>query len=100
MSTVESIARPRRNGERRDRKSGSAGMPRPISYAVFCLKKQSYVGEAEEVEEVTRARLCLLARRPGDHRRQRHVLENAHALEQVEQLEDDHDVLSPHARED
>src|SRR5688572_32702342 len=22
----------------RDRKSGSAGMPRPISYAVFCLK--------------------------------------------------------------
>src|SRR5437870_11037343 len=25
----------------RDRKSGSAGMPRPISYAVFCLKKQN-----------------------------------------------------------
>src|SRR2546422_2915713 len=24
-----------------DRKSGSAGMPRPISYAVFCLKKNS-----------------------------------------------------------
>src|SRR5438270_2656808 len=23
-----------------DRKSGSAGMPRPISYAVFCLKKE------------------------------------------------------------
>src|SRR4026208_1077084 len=23
----------------RDRKSGSAGMPRPISYAVFCLEK-------------------------------------------------------------
>src|SRR5260370_1456128 len=52
MSTVESIARPRRNGERRraptasiskesDRKSGSAGMPRPISYAVFCLKKKN-----------------------------------------------------------
>src|SRR5207247_640459 len=57
MSTVESIARPRRNGERRraptasiskespaitgvDRKSGSAEMPRPISYAVFCLKKK------------------------------------------------------------
>src|SRR5207245_7006413 len=62
MSTVESIARPRRNGERRraptasiskespaitgvveiDRKSGSAGMPRPISYAVFCLKKKTF----------------------------------------------------------
>src|SRR5437870_9818203 len=25
-----------------DRKSGSAGMPRPISYAVFCLKKKNY----------------------------------------------------------
>src|SRR5947208_11909304 len=28
-----------------DRKSGSAGMPRPISYAVFCLKKKR-VGNA------------------------------------------------------
>src|SRR5690348_17450014 len=27
-------------GSVRDRKSGSAGMPRPISYAVFCLKKK------------------------------------------------------------
>src|SRR5438309_8011200 len=26
--------------EGEDRKSGSAGMPRPISYAVFCLKKK------------------------------------------------------------
>src|SRR5438874_7557796 len=28
----------------RDRKSGSAGMPRPISYAVFCLKKKKKDG--------------------------------------------------------
>src|SRR5437867_10147243 len=28
------------NSSRTDRKSGSAGMPRPISYAVFCLKKK------------------------------------------------------------
>src|SRR5262249_58857161 len=28
---------------RQDRKSGSAGMPRPISYAVFCLKKKIIV---------------------------------------------------------
>src|SRR5437016_6691443 len=28
----------------RDRKSGSAGMPRPISYAVFCLKKKTHNG--------------------------------------------------------
>src|SRR5207249_2765591 len=27
-----------------DRKSGSAGMPRPISYAVFCLKKKDFLG--------------------------------------------------------
>src|SRR5207302_7010264 len=30
--------------EWKDRKSGSAGMPRPISYAVFCLKKKTAVG--------------------------------------------------------
>src|SRR5437773_3218442 len=29
---------------RQDRKSGSAGMPRPISYAVFCLKKKKKIG--------------------------------------------------------
>src|SRR5256714_5841760 len=28
------------NNRQEDRKSGSAGMPRPISYAVFCLKKK------------------------------------------------------------
>src|SRR5437588_5283175 len=28
---------------KKDRKSGSAGMPRPISYAVFCLKKKNKV---------------------------------------------------------
>src|SRR5262245_62917517 len=28
-----------------DRKSGSAGMPRPISYAVFCLKKKILIFE-------------------------------------------------------
>src|SRR5260370_7138740 len=31
-----------RSRARRDRKSGSAGMPRPISYAVFCLKKKKH----------------------------------------------------------
>src|SRR5207248_6909498 len=30
----------KRKSKHRDRKSGSAGMPRPISYAVFCLKKK------------------------------------------------------------
>src|SRR5436305_10128059 len=27
----------------KDRKSGSAGMPRPISYAVFCSKKKHFI---------------------------------------------------------
>src|SRR5690554_7021355 len=31
------------NHHYQDRKSGSAGMPRPISYAVFCLKKKKII---------------------------------------------------------
>src|SRR5436189_3935685 len=31
--------------QKKDRKSGSAGMPRPISYAVFCLKKKKKTQE-------------------------------------------------------
>src|SRR5439155_13740113 len=37
-----------RNGRSADRKSGSAGMPRPISYAVFCLKKKNTRGRTEK----------------------------------------------------
>src|SRR5256886_5313633 len=34
-----------------DRKSGSAGMPRPISYAVFCLKKNvTHVGRSGRLQ--------------------------------------------------
>src|SRR4051812_49596243 len=33
-------ANPNELNQDEDRKSGSAGMPRPISYAVFCLKKK------------------------------------------------------------
>src|SRR5438094_5367690 len=36
-----SLLRFRLPSKRTDRKSGSAGMPRPISYAVFCLKKKT-----------------------------------------------------------
>src|SRR5439155_14143046 len=32
-----------------DRKSGSAGMPRPISYAVFCLKKKKIARDFAQV---------------------------------------------------
>src|SRR5689334_24134328 len=34
----------KKRDEIEDRKSGSAGMPRPISYAVFCLKKKNMTG--------------------------------------------------------
>src|SRR5437773_6554213 len=33
-----------------DRKSGSAGMPRPISYAVFCLKKKTTLRHPERAD--------------------------------------------------
>src|SRR5436305_4321994 len=41
-----------------DRKSGSAGMPRPISYAVFCLKKKkmSFV-ELDSGQDINYAKL-------------------------------------------
>src|SRR5437016_11831463 len=40
--------------EAEDRKSGSAGMPRPISYAVFCLKKKIVHLSAERSIGLTR----------------------------------------------
>src|SRR5260370_26459074 len=39
-----------------DRKSGSAGMPRPISYAVFCLKKKKKRDDFNHL--YTYSRLC------------------------------------------
>src|SRR5258708_23539439 len=47
------------HGRDSDRKSGSAGMPRPISYAVFCLKKKKHI-------EPPRAPLAGKARRRAD----------------------------------
>src|SRR5437870_5961489 len=41
----------------KDRKSGSAGMPRPISYAVFCLKKKTDAGDLWAGGNYTRNRL-------------------------------------------
>src|SRR3712207_8729971 len=35
-----------------DRKSGSAGMPRPISYAVFCLKKKMIYDNASHISHM------------------------------------------------
>src|SRR4051794_41387628 len=47
-----------------DRKSGSAGMPRPISYAVFCLKKK------KNTQDVT---VCQPLHRWPRHRRDAQV---------------------------
>src|SRR5260370_6002420 len=38
-----------------DRKSGSAGMPRPISYAVFCLKKKKERHRLEGESDIAQA---------------------------------------------
>src|SRR5438876_2471490 len=39
--------------KKRDRKSGSAGMPRPISYAVFCLKKKILKSQKKNIVDIT-----------------------------------------------
>src|SRR5438270_2871520 len=46
----------RRDAVQPDRKSGSAGMPRPISYAVFCLKKKNLSNSSEALLPVRPAR--------------------------------------------
>src|SRR5205809_4198876 len=46
-----------------DRKSGSAGMPRPISYAVFCLKKKNKIERFGDLV-LPSLRMYLVLRRP------------------------------------
>src|SRR5207244_4020525 len=51
---------PSTNDSVKNRKSGSAGMPRPISYAVFCLKKKKKIcvgklGKAYILDSICRA---------------------------------------------
>src|SRR5436190_4970793 len=49
----------------KDRKSGSAGMPRPTSYAVFCLKKKtgdSYRARSARARSSVRLSSCLRRR--------------------------------------
>src|SRR5437762_4203910 len=41
FSTSQRLRTTRASARTLDRKSGSAGMPRPNSYAVFCLKKKT-----------------------------------------------------------
>src|SRR5690554_7323995 len=44
-----------------DRKSGSAGMPRPTSYAVFCLKKKKSPTTRNRRQTVKRRAVLLLS---------------------------------------
>src|SRR5262245_62961653 len=41
----------KKRDEIEDRKSGSAGMPRPISYAVFCLKKKTRLSRLHAIAD-------------------------------------------------
>src|SRR5687767_15634731 len=52
--TIDVLPRTPGNNVYVDRKSGSAGMPRPISYAVFCLKKKRNGGEGSRREPEAR----------------------------------------------
>src|SRR5438128_4824418 len=49
-----------------DRKSGSAGMPRPISYAVFCLKKKKKNSKTKVKEQQERTRRDDISGNPTD----------------------------------
>src|SRR5437588_4702173 len=42
-----------------DRKIGSAGMPRPISYAVFCLKKKKKPQQTPTANEIRQSQRKL-----------------------------------------
>src|SRR4051794_41484000 len=53
-----------------DRKSGSAGMPRPISYAVFCLKKKN---EQKSEQPAPVLRPSFSPAQPTQHRQQQRV---------------------------
>src|SRR5438132_3425033 len=55
-----------RSRRKTDRKSGSAGMPRPISYAVFCLKKKKECADCKDRRSAQRVALnALLHSRAG-----------------------------------
>src|SRR5438270_2205047 len=53
LRTTRASARTLRGTKGKDRKSGSAGMPRPISYAVFCLKKKKKTTQTNKARKYT-----------------------------------------------
>src|SRR5438876_2301166 len=55
------------DAEVKDRKSGSAGMPRPISYAVFCLKKKKNTANRKHLQQILIQHKCIATIRPKTH---------------------------------
>src|SRR5690625_4261218 len=51
---------------RLDRKSGSAGMPRPISYDVFCLEKNIYISSYHTTGRAPLTQATFPTRRSSD----------------------------------
>src|SRR5687767_15738914 len=63
-------------GLRRDRKSGAAGMPRPISYAVFCLKKK--MKKCQPCNVITRRPIQNTSRSPASRPIRMYSLSQVH----------------------
>src|SRR5258708_11500542 len=61
-----------------DRKSGSAGMPRPISYAVFCLKKKRNQGLYRGAERLSTPPPCSSMRPLPSARGRVHEISDVH----------------------
>src|SRR5438093_3251629 len=79
--------------DRSDRKSGSAGMPRPSSYAVFCLKKK-LAGVSRIPRWLT---FGVSGRRTGGRRRRRGPAASRPRC-RVRDRTTRHDVSSPRMR--
>ena len=72
------------------------GEPLALTTGQHAGRLLGLVADAEQVEQVARPGLGRLALAAGDHRGHHHVLQDGHALEEVEELEHDADVPAPH----
>ena len=76
--------------------SARDGEPLPLPAGEHAGRGLGLVAEAEQVEQVAGSGLGLTALGAGHDGRKGDVLEHAHAVEQVEELEHDADVAAPH----
>src|SRR5450631_1645565 len=70
------------------------GQPLPLPAGQHARYRRRLVPDAEQVQQVAGPGFSHLSLAPGNHGGQGHVLEHGHALEQVEELEDDANVLA------